>query len=174
MSKLNYMMLEKLKSHGFYRGKLKATYDQKLQERLSVGNKVYVLVDPQTYPNPALLVASLGANPSNPDRLYELTITPQMAKELKAEKLTLYNEEYAGEEEVGIPWTPACAHAPITQLCCSCWKPMIGNLRTRGYKDLTYPYICDNCGEVYGYKDLLEDTRDAVEGYVEEEPEEEE
>ena len=171
MTKINYILLDKLKRHGFYKGKLREVYDQKLQERLAVGHKLYLLSRPELMAQapehielPGLLIQELGDNSGDPHSwLFELTITPKMALELKASDIQL-NDEFELEEDVWIPWTPACADAPMVQLCGSCWKEMTEVLRKRLYKDLEYPYICDNCGETYSYKQVSEEVRDFLEG----------
>jgi len=108
--KINYLLLDKLKRHGYYKGQLKSAYDPRLQIRLAEGHKVYILqnIDLGEGPWIKLLVNSLGASPETPNWLFELTITPKMASEFKVDNLEL-NGEYEGEEEVYIPWTPACA-----------------------------------------------------------------
>jgi len=173
--KINYLLLDKLKRHGYYKGQLKSAYDPRLQIRLAEGHKVYILqnIDLGEGPWIKLLVNSLGASPETPNWLFELTITPKMASEFKVDNLEL-NGEYEDEEEVYIPWTPACKYAPMVQLCIGCWQPMAEVLRHRLYKDLQYPYICDKCGEVYSTKEMTEETRDDVEAKLDPEPEEDE
>lgn len=163
---MDFILLSNLKRHGFYRGKLREVYDQKLQDRLAAGEKLYLLSNPDLMGNgsefPGLLVEALeDSSGENHDWLFELTITVKMAQELKASNLQLDDEL---EVNVWIPWTRSCANAPMVQLCGSCWEEMPKVIRKRLYKDLQYPYICDDCGEVYSYKQLTEETRDQVEG----------
>jgi hypothetical protein len=176
--KVNYLFLDKLKHHGYYKGKLREAYDQKLQARLSVGQKLYLLSRPELMDDPqegvelpGLLVTKLKGDDYPYAWLFELTITAKMAREFKTSDLKLDDEFPV--VSVWIPWTPACADAPMVQLCGSCLKPMVKVLRKRLYKDLQYPYICDNCGETYSYRQVSEWTRGEIEGSdYEEDPEE--
>jgi hypothetical protein len=176
--KIEYLLLDKLKRHGYYKGKLREAYDQKLQARLSVGQKLYLLTRPELMDDPqegveppGLRVTKLEGDEVPYSWLFELTITVKMAREFKASDLKLDDE--LPVVSVWIPWTPACADAPMVQLCGSCWKPMVEVLRKRLYKDLQYPYICDNCGETYSYKQVSEEVENHLEGSdYEEDPEE--